>query len=113
MTGPGNPIERLFNAAAELTDAGQRAAFLDAACAGDPALRAEIEGLLRHDHAAVGFLSSPALGPRVAATVTAPSPSKHQASQIGPYKLVEQIGEGGMGLVYMAEQERPCGGWWP
>jgi WD40 repeat protein len=109
MAAPGNARERLFNAAAELTDPGQRASFLDAACAGDPGLRAEIEDLLRHDDAAAGFLSSPALSPEATsgAGATEPPPAEPMASRIGPYKLLEPIGEGGMGTVYLAEQAAP------
>ena len=104
MTGPGKPRERLFNAAAELTDPGQRAAFLDAACGNDPGLRAEIEDLLRHDDAAAGYLSSPALAADNASQATEPPPAEPQLARIGPYKLLEPIGEGGMGTVYFAEQ---------
>src|SRR5262249_35730166 len=109
MAAPGTATERLFNAAAELTDPGQRAAFLDAACAGDPSLRAEIEDLLRHDDAAEGFLSAPAIAPDATsgAGATEPPPRQPPASRIGPYKLLEPIGEGGMGTVYLAEQTAP------
>ena len=103
----GDAKERLFNAAAELTDPGQRAAFLDAACGDDPGLRAEIEDLLRHDDAAAGFLSAPALSPDATAGATEPLPREPLVSRIGPYKLLQPIGEGGMGTVYMAEQTQP------
>jgi hypothetical protein len=104
MAAEGNIKERLFNAAAELINSGQRAAFLDAACASDPSLRAEIEDLLRHDDAAAGYLSSPALAADNASQATEPPPAEPQLARIGPYKLLEPIGEGGMGTVYFAEQ---------
>src|SRR5262249_26257588 len=98
--------ERLFHAAAELTDPAQRAAFLDAAC-GDAALRAEVEDLLRHDADAGTFLSEPALSPGPTDDATEPPPRQPLAACIGPYKLLEPIGEGGMGTVYLAEQTTP------
>src|SRR5262245_46325824 len=78
--------ERLFNAAVELTDPAQRAAFLDAACGGDARLRAELEELLHHDDAAAGFLSAPALAPAATAHVQPPPKSEEPGTRIGPHK---------------------------
>src|SRR5262245_22517500 len=105
MATPGDDRERLFNAAAELTEPAQRAAFLDAACGHDASLLAEIEDLLRHDDAAAGFLSAPALSPAAAsgAGATEPPLPDLTGSRVGPYKLLQLIGEGGMGTVWMAE----------
>src|SRR5262245_47495991 len=104
----------LFSAALEL-DARQRAAFLDQACADDPALRQRVDTLLRVHQEAAPFLENPAAGahePRMAvegSATTRPSssPAEKEGDRIGRYKLLQQIGEGGCGVVYMAEQEEP------
>jgi serine/threonine protein kinase/tetratricopeptide (TPR) repeat protein len=94
----------IFLEAIELTSAAERAAYLDQACEGNPALRAEVEALLRAHEAPQRVLDAPeALTPT---TDQVPPPEK-AGTRIGPYKLLQQIGEGGMGAVYMAEQEQP------
>jgi WD40 repeat protein/serine/threonine protein kinase len=101
-------IERqreIFLKALEKPTAPERAAYLDGACGNDAALRAEVESLLQH-HTAGGFLESPAEG--LVQTVHGESgPSEQPGMMIGRYKLLQQIGEGGCGVVYMAEQEEP------
>src|SRR5436305_1037592 len=94
----------LFEAALEHAPA-ERARFLDEACAGDPELRGQVEALLARHTEAESFLERPA----VWAGFTAPFPPVAEApgAVIGSYKLLQQIGEGGFGVVYMAEQERP------
>jgi serine/threonine protein kinase len=96
--------ESIFIEALEKEDAAERAAFLDRACAGDNALRQRIEQLLRRHEQTDSLLDAPAAG--VGATVDLPAADR-PGSVIGPYKLVQPIGEGGMGTVYMAEQTRP------
>ena len=113
-TQPRKTERELFLAALERTTPGDRAAFLDEACARDPSLRAAVEALLRH-HQADSFMKSPAIGGPSAAAVTqdqpgTPSPAvvgEQPGDRVGPYQLLQQIGEGGVGVVFMAEQEAP------
>jgi WD40 repeat protein/serine/threonine protein kinase len=96
--------ESIFIAALQKEDAAERAAFLHQACAGDEALRQRIERLLRRHEQPDSLLDAPAA--EVGVTVDRPSGDRPGAV-IGPYKLVQPIGEGGMGTVFMAEQTRP------
>ena len=101
-----NPrANELFLKALELHSAAERQQFLDGAYGGDAALRSEVEALLQASAGAGSFLDAPA----AAAVVTIPEPpvSGPPATVIGPYKLLQQLGEGGMGTVFMAEQTQP------
>jgi tetratricopeptide (TPR) repeat protein len=95
--------ESVFAEALEIEDLQQRAAFLDRACAGNPALRRNVQSLLSA-YGAGQFLEPPTPGP--AATTDEPI-RERPGTVVGPYKLMEQIGEGGMGLVFVAEQQHP------
>ncbi|MFN0056257.1 MAG: protein kinase domain-containing protein [Planctomycetales bacterium] len=99
----GTTEESIFNAALERPDLRERAAFLESACAGDPALRRSVESLLSA-YGAGEFLEAPA-EPLSKTYLT--DEAAQPGATIGPYKLREVIGEGGMGIVYVAEQERP------
>lgn len=98
----------LFLAALEKPDA-ERAAFLAAACARDPGLRQRVEALLHEEQSLGGFLETPVLKTEVlppAGDLPRPE-SEKPGDRIGRYKLLQKIGEGGCGVVYMAEQEEP------
>jgi eukaryotic-like serine/threonine-protein kinase len=109
--------ETIFAAVLDLATAAEQAAYLDRACAGDAALRARVDQLLLLHQQAASFMQRPAaeqLSGAAAALETQSPPlsvgllaSRGEGSRIGPYKLLQKIGEGGMGVVYMAEQERP------
>src|SRR5436190_10183480 len=97
--------QSLFIEALEKAGPAERAAFLDRACGADSALRERLERLLAH-HAVAA--SGPELPLVVPPPVTAErAAAEHPGCVVGSYKLLQQIGEGGMGTVYMAEQLRP------
>jgi len=104
---PEREIE-VFNAALELPPA-ERVAYLDLVCAGDHALRKRVEELLQAGDKAGAFLGTPAADPQSAGGTIrlAHIPTQKPGDRIGRYKLLQQIGEGGCGVVYMAEQEEP------
>ena len=104
MGDPTNQAKSIFLAAIGEHTPEQWPSFLDQACAGDTALRTEVEKLLKAQSELGSFHETPraALG----ATIDGPS-HEHAGATIGRYKLVEQIGEGGMGIVFMAQQAEP------
>jgi serine/threonine protein kinase/tetratricopeptide (TPR) repeat protein len=90
-------VEEIFDAALEREGGAEREAYLDGACGPDAELRARVDSLLAAHEEAGAFLQSPAVG----------APPEEPGARIGPYKLLQLIGEGGMGAVYMAEQVEP------
>ena len=100
---PSTP-ETIFSQSIAIADEAERAAFLDRACGDDPVLRSQVEALVANHFRAGSFLEEPA----VPFGVTIDQPGVElPGTQIGPYKLLQEIGEGGMGVVYMAEQAQP------
>ena len=90
----------IFGNAIEIEDLAQREAYLDRSCEGDMELRRSIEELLELENEDSSFLSEEQLA-------VSPKDTSSIGSQIGRYKLLEEIGEGGCGIVYMAEQREP------
>src|SRR5208283_2638623 len=100
----------------EIADPEQRRQFLDQACGADQALREQVEKLLALSQSAGDFFKecAPALESEPAdadqvlvAAESALEPELPESKRIGPYKLLQKLGEGGYGVVYMAEQEQP------
>src|SRR5690349_15287657 len=101
----------IFIAALQKDDPSQRQAYLDEVCARDPDMRKQVNELLRLYEGAGSFLQNPsaesaATGP-FQGTDEPQSDPVRPGTIIGPYKLLQQIGEGGMGVVFMAEQTQP------
>ena len=94
-------LEELFDQAISLSSESEREDYLKKACAGNPSLMAEVVGMLKM-HEQDARLNDPS-------RTTDPhlTPLEEPGTQLGPYKLLQRIGEGGMGVVYMAKQTTP------
>jgi serine/threonine protein kinase len=94
-------IKSIFDEAAEMPRQ-ERDQFIAHACAGDPHLHAEVRSLLAALEDAGDFIEAPADGQHQALTTLSADPAFHTGASIGPYRIVQVIGEGGMGMVYQA-----------
>ncbi|MHC5111404.1 MAG: protein kinase domain-containing protein [Planctomycetota bacterium] len=110
-------VEEIFYTAREKSDPAERAGYLDDACGDDESVRSQVDALLKADATAGMFLAEGTSCSGTGATklqpgsrITSRTPiawSEHAGEMIGRYKLLQQIGEGGFGVVYMAEQCEP------
>jgi serine/threonine protein kinase/tetratricopeptide (TPR) repeat protein len=105
-------FDTIFCAAIEIESAEERAAYIGRACGDDPDLQARVEKLVNAHFRAGSFLEQPAAEAAVTGAQARQPPAESpgnetRGTRIGPYKLLEPIGEGGMGVVWMAEQQEP------
>jgi serine/threonine-protein kinase len=97
-------IEELVLSALEF-DSAQREEFLQGACAGDTALRAEVESFLAVQSEAQDFISSPAVAYAIGYLPREETVEQMTDHRLGPYKILRELGHGGMGVVYLAARE--------
>ena len=98
-------VEKVFESAIKLATPQERAAYVRGACGEDQALRQQVESLIQaHDEVGGFMLTDPG---ETVITIPDRPLSEKEGTCIGRYKLLQRIGEGGMGVIYMAEQTEP------
>ncbi|WP_406695110.1 protein kinase [Singulisphaera sp. Ch08] len=105
MASSDTTLDAIFCGAIEVASPEGRAAYITDACGPDEELRRRVERLVDAHFQAGSFLEVPPASPTI--LMASASPAERIGTDIGPYRLLQQIGEGGMGTVYMAEQDRP------
>ncbi len=105
MTASRPDNEAIFHAARHIPDPDRRREYVREACGGEEARVALVEALLAAADGPDSLLDRPAAATPMA-TIDQPT-TESAGTVIGPYKLLQQIGEGGMGTVFMAEQTQP------